>query len=438
MFKAFLKKVEQTTDKIASTIKLPDATKPLDSIKDSINQMPGIPESLKKIDIDTVTSPIQNVLTSTPSYAPPPELYKEGINLLPSAALLRQYQTSFLELHNNNVLLAQKGEAVDRKLPTVVKLCMAQNEAWKKLDNELSRIPEVSANISNVRAQIDTILVKIDEVEVLLGAAVESYVANENEKWKEKQTGDTTRYKQLKQRELVSLEEELTIQKVRHEREQANKEKARIAEEERVRRKKEEEELKARKKKDEELLREKKQKEAEEAREKKLKEAEDTREKKKLEKEADVQQERLRNALDQAFQQQLADFKTYGPLPVEPQQQQQQQVSLADVQIPESPDALQNFLGDVPPSNPAGDYHQATPTNDIDNEQQGKKQNNEQHDIKINETEGETTKEIEAHADASNAEVADSSESSVVTESTQIANEGATEDTTTTTTKTDV
>ena len=46
---------------------------------------------------------------------------------------------------------------------------------------------------------VDTILVKIDEIEVLLGAAIENYVANENEKWREKQQSDTNRYKQMTQ-----------------------------------------------------------------------------------------------------------------------------------------------------------------------------------------------------------------------------------------------
>jgi len=359
-----LKKVEATTDKIASAVKLQDVQKPLDSLKETISQSP-VTEAIRKLDIvDSVAAPlsqnIQNALAPSPSYAPPPEHYKEGINLLPSGALLRKYQNNFLEVHNTNVNLAQKAEAVDRKLPSVVKMCMVQNEAWKKLDTELSKLPEVSASISNIRAQIDTILVKIDEVEVILGNYAENYVASENAKSREKVQLETNRYKVQKQRELSYHEEELNVHKVRHERDQAAKEKARLAEEERARRRKEDEETRARKKRDEEALKERKLKEIQDLREKKQKEEKEVQEKKQRE-EKDIQekrqkevddkqkvekeaqhQEKLRSALDAAFQQQVADFKSYGPLQVD---QPQSETTIEQFAISESTDSLQNFLG---------------------------------------------------------------------------------------------
>lgn len=82
---------------------------------------------------------------------------------------------------------------------------------------------------------------RIDELEVLLGTQVENHVTRETEKWKEKLQNDTNKYRHQKQYvnsrtlvdkdscylclillpriELATLEEELTIRKVRNERE---------------------------------------------------------------------------------------------------------------------------------------------------------------------------------------------------------------------------
>lgn len=45
----------------------------------------------------------------------------------------------------------------------------------------------------------DTILVKIDELEVILGGQVETHLARENDKWKDKLQGDTNKYRNQKQ-----------------------------------------------------------------------------------------------------------------------------------------------------------------------------------------------------------------------------------------------
>lgn len=309
-FKSFIKKVEETTDKIgtSSINAIKEATKEAaKATKEAANASKGgfdtfmkssenllkstdslikkttqavtttsLPESLKKtlsvdIDIDAALRPVLNPLTpSGPS--PAAILYKENVDLHPGSIYLDKYQEKLKELHSNNVILARKAEAVDRKLPTLLRLCTNHNDMWKRLQGELSKLPELSANVSNIRNQIDFVLVKFDELEFILGQHVEAYHSNELGRYKAQMMLDTTKYQIQKQKELASLEEELATTRARYDRDRdaRDREQARLQrqEQERQRRKREEEEKK--------------------------------------------QQEKLRSAFGNAFQHQFEQFKKFG------------------------------------------------------------------------------------------------------------------------------
>jgi len=349
MLKSFWNKIEQTTDKIASTLKLPES-KPLDTIKETITQplTDTIKKSIDSITTATVnvdTAPLQNVLvgvnssSSSSSFVPPAEMYREGVDMLPNVSLLRKYQEKFGEIHANNVTLANKAEAVDRKLPTIVKQCTASHDIWMKMDTEFSRLPEVNTHISNIRAQIDTIMTRIDELEGLLDAQVETYNSNQISKFKEKAQNDTQKYEQQKKRELASLEDELSVQKARHERDKYNKERARQMEEAREKTRQEEQAAREKRKKEEEYFRDQRRQEEEILRERRRLEREAQHAKQREE----DQHQKLRNAYHSAFQQQMDDFKTLGPISNTPSSVTT--ASLEQITIDEGADLLDDFLG---------------------------------------------------------------------------------------------
>eukprot|EP01111_Echinosteliopsis_oligospora_P015365 TRINITY_DN6064_c0_g1_i1.p1 TRINITY_DN6064_c0_g1~~TRINITY_DN6064_c0_g1_i1.p1 ORF type:complete len:312 (+),score=135.58 TRINITY_DN6064_c0_g1_i1:42-938(+) len=227
MFKAFLKKVEETTDKIGTSLGSSLKLKENNILKDAIQQPPPIVEGLKKaLDVlDSMDTSLmhQISLKETPP-PPPPSLYRDQVDFHPSGAFVTRYQQKMLELHNNNVLLARKAEAVDRKFPTVIKTCQSQQEAWNRLNNEMCKLPALAATIASIRSQIDTVLVRIDELEGVLDQQVQAHYEAEMWAWKEKQQSDTLRLHSVNQKELDNLEEELGIQRARQLRDIAAKE----------------------------------------------------------------------------------------------------------------------------------------------------------------------------------------------------------------------
>ncbi|GAM26853.1 hypothetical protein SAMD00019534_100280 [Acytostelium subglobosum LB1] len=312
-----------------------------ESIKDSIKR--DFPESLKEAgkdipvaiqafssNVSTVTNTISNTVSSTVSntmsntinttvHLPSVAQLKESlqdVDLYNGSLLLRSYEIKLKQVRTNGTILAERADDCDKKIGPLVRTCIAHAEFWKKAHIELAHLDEMNSMIETIGLSLDSIVSKIESLEVGLSIEIDNYLDNEMGKWKDKKELEVTRYEQVKKAELPRLEEELSTAFNRHEREKAILERQAQIDQERL----------ARKRQDEELQ-------------------------KKIQEDA-----KLRTNLDKTIQQQLNDYKTSGILPptvVPPKVDDGPAiVSIEQVVIDENKDDLEKFLAPTPPQTP--------------------------------------------------------------------------------------
>eukprot|EP01112_Ceratiomyxa_fruticulosa_P017288 TRINITY_DN535_c0_g2_i1.p1 TRINITY_DN535_c0_g2~~TRINITY_DN535_c0_g2_i1.p1 ORF type:complete len:409 (-),score=120.22 TRINITY_DN535_c0_g2_i1:110-1336(-) len=328
MFKSLLKKVSDTTDKLSTNLKgaVDNIKGTLEEIQalqmgaynKALEEIPVIPQigipnlsrpvlSVPSISVPSI--PIVNTLkestsalssslstlSSSPSFIPHPSQYRDNVDISAGMTLIHYYQMTFRSLHDNNASLAIRAELVDtQKLAPALKISANAYDMWKKMDNEMARLHEVSIMIGNVRGQVDQVVQMIDDLEGILSQQIEKNIQEQHVAWMEKQQLEVVRYEEKKKKEVANYEQELVIQRERSQRDRIAKERLRLQTEESERRKQSEEaQREARKEAQRKLTEERKKREAD---------------KKK--------QEKLRTALDNAFKKDMEDFKALGPLPL--------------------------------------------------------------------------------------------------------------------------
>ncbi|EGG17574.1 hypothetical protein DFA_08570 [Cavenderia fasciculata] len=289
-------------------------------------------ETLKEFTEKDITVALQNMTTSvtnsvaSSSSANLPSISQlkeslQDVDLYNGSLLLRTYEIKLKQIRTNGVILAERAEELDKRIFPLVKTCTVQAESWKKAQSELTKLDDMNNMVESITLTLDSLVSKIEALEISLSIDVENYIDNQHQKWKEQKELEFNRYEASKKAELIKLEEDLINAYNRHEREKAAKERAIQLEQERL----------ARRKLDEELQR-------------------------KVKEEAS-----LRSNLDKTIQKQLNDYKTSGVIPTTssssiggttaPATDSNQPTTTIEQIVPEdSSSDLENFLAPTPPT----------------------------------------------------------------------------------------
>eukprot|EP01132_Coremiostelium_polycephalum_P008496 gene8496-10441_t len=251
-----------------------------DALKDSLKLEVDTFKELTEKDIPVMFQTVTNLtssVTATP-YLPSIAQVKDSlsdVDLYNGSLLLRSYEIKLKQIRTNGVILSEKAEEVDKKFPAVIKSCNFQYESWLKSIQELSKIEEINNMIESVHLNIDSIISKIESLEIALSIDIDTHLESEHLKWRERKDAEFQRYETSKKLELNKLQEDLSLAHQRHEREKLLQERQALLELERQQKKIKEEEIQ-----------------------------------RKIEEEA-----RLRANLDKTIQKQLSEYKLTGSLP---------------------------------------------------------------------------------------------------------------------------
>jgi len=159
-----------------------------------------------------------------------PEWYRENINLNAGLEFIQRFEANLLNLHSNNRCLAMKAESTDKKIVPVYSYVIQQQEAWNRFQKEIKIIPEINQNIEKIKVDLDSICGRIEQLEVLLSEQIESTNDKMVDNYKEFQASLTKRYRDQKQVEMDSLEQELRINSYRIEQQRIDLEKLKLQE----------------------------------------------------------------------------------------------------------------------------------------------------------------------------------------------------------------
>jgi len=177
--------------------------------------------------IKPMTEVIKDTVIINPSYLPTVSQTKDSlvdVDLYNGTLLLRSYEVKLKQIRTNSTILSEKADDVDKKFPELVRLCAFQNEGWKRAEFELSKIGEVNQMVENIQLNIDSIISKIESLEIALSLEIDNYIENEFTKWKDRKETELSKYDSMKKLELNKLQEELSTVYQRHEREKILKE----------------------------------------------------------------------------------------------------------------------------------------------------------------------------------------------------------------------
>eukprot|EP01133_Synstelium_polycarpum_P016351 gene16351-19450_t len=293
----------------------------------SIHSMTTLSSSVTSTVTNTVTSTANTVASTVAAPAahmPSVAQLKESlvdVDLYNGSILLRSYEIKLKQVRVNGALLAERAEELDKRLVPVVRTCHSQAEFWRKAHGELSHLDELNTTVESMHLVLDSIVSKIESLEIDLSLEIDNYLDNELAKYKERKSSDFIKYEAAKKLELITLEENLAGAFTRNKHEKAEREKRNKLEEERL----------AKKRAEEEAAR-------------------------KLQEEA-----KMRSTLEKTIQQQLNVYKTTGVVPQVAVPESAPVVSDAssaavesiEQVVPEdSRDDLEKFLAPTPPTTP--------------------------------------------------------------------------------------
>ncbi|KYQ93130.1 hypothetical protein DLAC_05759 [Tieghemostelium lacteum] len=210
-----------------------------DAFKDSLKYEVDTLKELSESSVQAMSN-LTSTVTSTvvqQSYLPTISQMKESLQDIDpynGTLLLRSYEIKLKQLRTNGTILAERAEEVDKKLPLLLKNCTFQHEQWKQATIEVSKLEEINNIIENLQLGIDSIVSKIESLEIALSIEIDNYLDNEMLKWQEKRESDLLKYESAKKLELNKLQEDLSLAYQKHERENIIKERQKLLEQERL------------------------------------------------------------------------------------------------------------------------------------------------------------------------------------------------------------
>jgi hypothetical protein len=191
-----------------------------------------------------------SVLTDSTVEVMPADVFREEVQINAGLELIQKYEKDLAQLQSNNKLLYAKAGETDYKIVPVFATCAKQREMWSTLFKDFSSLNDITANITNINAEIEIICNRLDQLETVLTEQLETVAGVELQTWKDAQTKETQRIQQLKQKELANYEQELRIGFVKRSQQKLEIEKLKIQQQI------EEQRIKAKEKEREDRLRE--------------------------------------------------------------------------------------------------------------------------------------------------------------------------------------
>ncbi|KAN0032958.1 hypothetical protein ACTFIV_006900 [Dictyostelium citrinum] len=177
--------------------------------------------------VSSLTSSVTNPLYMNPQSIPNVSQQKDSlkeVDLYNGTLLLRNFEVKLKQIRINGQILAEHAEEVDKKFPELIKVCAFQHDVWKKADAEFSKLGELNSLVETIQLNLDSIISKIESLEINLSLDIDNYLDNELSKWKDKKESEIIKFDSLKKLELNKLQEDLSLQYQRFEREKILKE----------------------------------------------------------------------------------------------------------------------------------------------------------------------------------------------------------------------
>ncbi|KAN0021422.1 hypothetical protein ACTFIU_010016 [Dictyostelium citrinum] len=177
--------------------------------------------------VSSLTSSVTNPLYMNPQSIPNVSQQKDSlkeVDLYNGTLLLRNFEVKLKQIRINGQILAEHAEEVDKKFPELIKVCAFQHDVWKKADAEFSKLGELNSLVETIQLNLDSIISKIESLEINLSLDIDNYLDNELSKWKDKKESEIIKFDSLKKLELNKLQEDLSLQYQKFEREKILKE----------------------------------------------------------------------------------------------------------------------------------------------------------------------------------------------------------------------
>ncbi|KAM9973840.1 hypothetical protein ACTFIW_010973 [Dictyostelium discoideum] len=193
----------------------------MDTIKDI-----EVPASVLST-VSSLTSSVTNPLYMNPQSIPNVSQQKDSlkeVDLYNGTLLLRNFEVKLKQIRINGQILAEHAEEVDKKFPELIKVCAYQHDVWKKADAEFSKLGELNTMVETIQLNLDSIISKIESLEINLSLDIDNYLDSELSKWKDKKESEIIKFDSLKKLELNKLQEDLSLQYQKFEREKILKE----------------------------------------------------------------------------------------------------------------------------------------------------------------------------------------------------------------------
>ncbi|EAL60494.1 hypothetical protein DDB_G0293990 [Dictyostelium discoideum AX4] len=193
----------------------------MDTIKDI-----EVPASVLST-VSSLTSSVTNPLYMNPQSIPNVSQQKDSlkeVDLYNGTLLLRNFEVKLKQIRINGQILAEHAEEVDKKFPELIKVCAYQHDVWKKADAEFSKLGELNTLVETIQLNLDSIISKIESLEINLSLDIDNYLDSELSKWKDKKESEIIKFDSLKKLELNKLQEDLSLQYQKFEREKILKE----------------------------------------------------------------------------------------------------------------------------------------------------------------------------------------------------------------------
>eukprot|EP00003_Mantamonas_plastica_P012151 TRINITY_DN2210_c1_g1_i5.p1 TRINITY_DN2210_c1_g1~~TRINITY_DN2210_c1_g1_i5.p1 ORF type:complete len:163 (+),score=53.16 TRINITY_DN2210_c1_g1_i5:589-1077(+) len=109
-----------------------------------------------------------------------------------------RYQTAKERIHQNNVILAQRGEAVDLKSAKTLGRCKQVHEQWKSLMKEVELLEKTNEGLEKAHKEMAKAILKMEQLEERLDEEYQFRVEHEFFEWKMAQQQKNFFYEQLK------------------------------------------------------------------------------------------------------------------------------------------------------------------------------------------------------------------------------------------------
>ncbi|KAL6040758.1 Dysbindin [Balamuthia mandrillaris] len=134
-------------------------------------------------------------------------------DVLAGTELLRKQDEEYRVLRKNQVKLGDKAESLDKAIEQAYQRCSFQHKSMEALCQELLSLPKMIESLTLLQERMTAVCRQIEEVEEVIGHQIEEQAALDLRLWKEQKEAETETYRNAKNVELFRVETMLRKQR---------------------------------------------------------------------------------------------------------------------------------------------------------------------------------------------------------------------------------